>query len=59
MTFERVVRVEGQGSQLGISGVPFFIVDGSWAVSGAQSTEQWAIALRQKLDLRKRSDPVA
>ncbi|HYY18956.1 MAG TPA: DsbA family oxidoreductase [Streptosporangiaceae bacterium] len=38
---------EDQARQLGISGVPFFVLDGRLGVSGAQSTETFAEALRQ------------
>jgi predicted DsbA family dithiol-disulfide isomerase len=27
--------------------VPFFIIDGQWAISGAQPAEQWVEALTQ------------
>jgi predicted DsbA family dithiol-disulfide isomerase len=38
---------EEQARQLGISGVPFFVLDGRLGVSGAQSTETFIQALRQ------------
>lgn len=40
-----IVNVEAQAAELQIGGVPFFIVDQQWAVSGAQTTEQWVKAL--------------
>jgi predicted DsbA family dithiol-disulfide isomerase len=42
-----VVAAEGRAGELGISGVPFFIVDRAWAVSGAQPASAWVEALRQ------------
>ena len=41
-----IMSVEAQAAEMQISGVPFFIVDQQWAVSGAQSAEQWVKALR-------------
>ena len=40
---ERIPRLA-----FGVTGVPFFIVDQSWAVSGAQSSESWVAALRER-----------
>lgn len=40
-----VESVERQAGEMQVAGVPFFIVDRRWAVSGAQSTEQWVAAL--------------
>ncbi len=37
----RVEAVERQAAEMQVAGVPFFIVDRKWAVSGAQPTEQW------------------
>ena len=45
----QVADLEAEASQSGISGVPFFIIDGKWAISGAQGPEQWVEALN---DLR-------
>jgi predicted DsbA family dithiol-disulfide isomerase len=42
-----VLDAERRAADLGINGVPFFIVDGTWAVSGAQPTAAWVQALRQ------------
>lgn len=36
-----------QAHALGISSVPTFVIDGRWAVSGAQPPEAFANALRQ------------
>jgi predicted DsbA family dithiol-disulfide isomerase len=38
---------EGQATALGISGVPFCVVDGEYGVSGAQPAETFTQALRQ------------
>jgi len=43
----QVADLEAEAARLGISGVPFFIVNGQWAVSGAQPAEQWVEALRE------------
>lgn len=43
-----VVALERRAQEVGISGVPFFIVDNEWAVSGAQPPEQWIAALRER-----------
>jgi predicted DsbA family dithiol-disulfide isomerase len=44
-----VVATEAQAAGIGVSGVPFFIVDRAWAMSGAQPSEQWVAALKQRL----------
>jgi predicted DsbA family dithiol-disulfide isomerase len=44
--------IEQRASDMGIQGVPFFIIDESWAMSGAQPTAQWVAALQQKLGLQ-------
>lgn len=36
---------ERHGQQMGISGVPFFILNNKWAISGAQPAEQFLAAL--------------
>jgi len=36
---------EGAARQRGISGVPHFVIDGKWAVSGAQDTDTLLLAL--------------
>lgn len=43
----RVVDTEARAAALGIGGVPFFIVNDSWAMSGAQPAEAWIAALRE------------
>lgn len=42
-----IVDLEQEAARLGISGVPFFIIDDAWAVSGAQPTDAWLEALRE------------
>ena len=42
-----VVQAEGRAGELGISGVPFFIVERAYAVSGAQPAEAWIDALNR------------
>jgi predicted DsbA family dithiol-disulfide isomerase len=42
----QVAELEAEAAASGVSGVPFFIVDGRWAVSGAQAPEQWVEVLR-------------
>jgi predicted DsbA family dithiol-disulfide isomerase len=42
-----VVAREGEAARLGVSGVPFFIVEEQWAISGAQPSDTWVDALRQ------------
>ena len=34
-----VLRSQEEARELGISGVPFFVVDGAWGISGAQPVE--------------------
>lgn len=46
---QEVERLEAQGRELGIGGVPFFIVDRRWAVSGAQPSEQWVELLGSRV----------
>lgn len=36
-----VETVEQQATEMQVTGVPFFIVDRKWAISGAQPTKQW------------------
>lgn len=43
-----VADLEQQAMGLGVQGVPFFIVDQRWALSGAQPTEQWIAAIRER-----------
>jgi predicted DsbA family dithiol-disulfide isomerase len=43
---DAVVGREQEAAGLGVSGVPFFIVDDAWAISGAQPSATWVKALR-------------
>lgn len=43
---EDVRRHEKLGGQLGVTGVPFFVINDKYAVSGAQPTEMFASALK-------------
>ena len=45
-----IVALERRAGEIGIQGVPFFIVDHSWTVSGAQTPDQWIAALRQRTE---------
>jgi predicted DsbA family dithiol-disulfide isomerase len=47
---EQVVDLERQAVQIGVSGVPFFIVNQTWAVSGAQPAKHWIEALNDILN---------
>jgi predicted DsbA family dithiol-disulfide isomerase len=44
-----VAELEGQAQQIGVQGVPFFIVDQAWAVSGAQPSAAWIAAIHEKM----------
>lgn len=46
---ETVIGLEAHAQQVGVTGVPFFIVDGKLAVSGAQTGDVWAQVFRQVL----------
>ncbi|CAB4896076.1 MAG: thioredoxin domain-containing protein [Actinobacteria bacterium] len=39
-----------QAAEYGISGVPFYVIDGKFGISGAQSPETFAAALKQAAD---------
>lgn len=43
--FDAIEREERDGHGLGISGVPFFVLAGKWAMSGAQETDAFVQAL--------------
>ena len=47
-----VRRDEARAAELGISGVPFFVLDGRYGVNGAQSAEVLLEALRQAWESR-------
>lgn len=42
-----IVDIEQEAARLGIAGVPFFIINDAWAVSGAQPTEAWLEVLQR------------
>lgn len=47
------VRLEIANAQrMGVSGVPFFVIDGKYAISGAQGVDVFANALRQIAGMR-------
>lgn len=46
---ETVVGLESHAQQVGVTGVPFFIIDGKLAVSGAQTGDVWAQVFKQVL----------
>ena len=43
-----IVRVEAKAAEMQISGVPFFIVDQQWAISGGQTAEQWLTLIQER-----------
>ena len=45
-----ITSVEAQAAEKHISGVPFFIIDQTWAIPGAQSTDQWVRTIQEKLN---------
>lgn len=52
-TAEAAVKAEAQQAQeLGVTGVPFFVVDNLFAFSGAQAPETILQVLRQAVDMR-------
>jgi predicted DsbA family dithiol-disulfide isomerase len=53
---EEVRAMEGEAHRLGISGVPFFILDRRLAVSGAQAPEVMVEAARKALAMRAEVD---
>ncbi len=44
---ETIIGLEAHAAQVGVTGVPFFIVDGKLAVSGAQTADVWAQVFAQ------------
>jgi predicted DsbA family dithiol-disulfide isomerase len=47
---ETVIGLEAHAQQVGVTGVPFFIIDGKLAVSGAQTGDVWAQVFAQALE---------
>ena len=45
--WEIVIGLEVHAQKVGVTGVPFFIVDGKLAVSGAQPPEVWGQVFQQ------------
>jgi len=50
---ETVVGLENHAREVGVTGVPFFIIDGKLAVSGAQPPEVWTQVFQQVLTQRQ------
>lgn len=50
---ETVIGLEDHARKVGVDGVPFFIIDGKLAVSGAQPPEVWAKVFRQAMQARR------
>lgn len=46
---ESIIGLEAHAQRVGVTGVPFFIVNGKLAVSGAQPPEVWAQVFQQVL----------
>ena len=46
----RITALEAEAARMQIGGVPLFLVDRRWAVSGAQDTEAWIGAIRARMD---------
>ncbi len=57
--FAEVEADEAVGRELGINGVPFFVLAGRWALSGAQEPAQLAAALAQVRDTLARERATA
>jgi len=55
---DRVHAEEQEAAELGISGVPFFVIDRTYGLSGAQPSDRILAALRQAWAERPRSVPV-
>lgn len=51
---QEVAALEARATQMGVSGVPFFIIEEKFAVSGAQPSESWKQVL---LDIAKGVEP--
>ncbi len=54
---ETVIGLEDHARQVGVTGVPFFIVDGKLAVSGAQTGDVWAQVFEQVLAQQQTAIP--
>ncbi|MCU4179377.1 DsbA family protein [Bosea sp. BH3] len=50
---ETVIGLENHAREVGVTGVPFFIIDGKLAVSGAQPPEVWTQVFQQVMAQRQ------
>ena len=60
-TDEDILAVRNEiadAQRMGVSGVPFFVIDGKYAVSGAQSVDIFADALRQIAGMKAKGDQI-
>jgi predicted DsbA family dithiol-disulfide isomerase len=56
--YTEVVRAEeNEAHQIGVQGVPFFVINRKYAVSGAQPTEVFVQGLQKALEEEKKSSP--
>lgn len=53
---ETVIGLEDHARQVGVTGVPFFIIDGKLAVSGAQPPEVWEQVFQQVAAQRRQAE---
>ena len=53
---ETIIGLEAHAQKVGVTGVPFFIVDGKLAVSGAQPPDVWTQVFAQVLTGRQQDD---
>jgi predicted DsbA family dithiol-disulfide isomerase len=53
----RSSRSSGRAAEMGIGGVPFFILEGGQAISGAQPSAEWEKVLRELVRQFRRSAP--
>jgi len=53
---ETIIGLEAHAQKVGVTGVPFFIIDGKLAVSGAQPPEVWTQVFAQVLAGRQQGD---
>lgn len=54
---DSIIDRETEAARLGLAGVPFFIIDDAWTVSGAQSTDAWVDLLRRRLTVAANAPP--
>ena len=53
---DTVIGLENRMREIGVTGVPFFIVDGKLALSGAQPPDVWAQVFQQVFAERQRDE---